>query len=735
VLALVVDETGHVAEVEVVTPQDPELDRRAVDAARRFEFEPARRGDAPLRVKIQYAYVFEAAPPPPPAEIEPAPAPPALEAKPAPALPPPPVPADQLDEFEGTATVDAPPREVTRRTIATEEIRRMPGTRGDVLRSIEVMPGVARTSLDSGDPILRGAGFNESLTVLNGTPVPFLYHFGGLTSFLSSRMVSKLDLYPGNFSVRYGRVAGGVIEVQARDPDSERLRLALDLSLIDSAAFVEVPIGDRTGVAAAVRRSNIDFVFENLVPKDAYSVVAAPVYYDYQLFAVHRFSRDTRLRLLAYGSRDTLKLLFSDPNDEDPGLTGDLEGKLEFHRVGLELEGKPFGGLTSKVSATVGRVNILQRIGALEQDFDGNELISRGELAAELLPSLRLMVGADFVGVFAAGRFRGPLPGSFEGDPREGDALGSQRTISDVDNSINGIRGAGYLELGYNPVSELLITPGVRVDYFDEFSAWTVDPRLSARYELTPSTAVKAGVGKFTQSPEFWQVLPSVGNPNLKPYYALQTSAGFEQKIGEGGKVGVEGFYKRMEDYVVGTPEREEPHYLNTGGGRIYGGEVSGELRTRSKGSYYLAYTLSRSERRQNDESDYRLFDRDQTHVLSLVGSQGLGKGWEVGARFRYVSGNPTTPITGSVYDARTGVYIPTYGAVNSDRNPAFHQLDLRVEKSWKAGPVTLAAYLELQNAYNSKNQEGYRYSYDYSKRESVSGLPLFPNLGLRGEL
>jgi hypothetical protein len=50
-------------------------------------------------------------------------------------------------------------------------------------------------------------------------------------------------------------------------------------------------------------------------------------------------------------------------------------------------------------------------------------------------------------------------------------------------------------------------------------------------------------------------------------------------------------------------------------------------------------------------------------------------------------------------------------------------------------GPAKLAAYLDVQNVYMAENAEGYRYSFDYRKREAVSGLSLFPNLGLRGEL
>jgi len=274
----------------------------------------------------------------------------------------------------------------------------------------------------------------------------------------------------------------------------------------------------------------------------------------------------------------------------------------------------------------------------------------------------------------------------------------------------------------------------VRVDHYGEIKDTSVDPRVAMRFELTPTTALKGGIGYYSQPPQSWQSIPGVGNPDLKHFRALQTSAGVEQKLGERGKVTAEGFYKRVEDIVIGTANREAPEFVNQGQGRIYGGELSGEAHWRSEGFAYLAYTLSRSERRRQGE-DWRLFDSDQTHVLSLAASQGLGRGWTVGLRFRVVSGNPNTPVTGATYDVRTGVYLPTYGATNSKRDKTFNQLDARVEKAWHVGPAKVAVYLDVQNVYIAQNAEGYRYSFDYSKREQVSGLMLFPNLGLRGEL
>ena len=735
-LALTIDEAGHVLESAILESGGERFDQSALTAVQQFEFEPARRNGVPVAAKIRYRYVFPAASapaalgatrgaPPEAASAPPVPAP--IEA-------PNTTTAGALDEFSEVATVEAPPREPTRRSISGEVLTEMPGTRGDALRSIEVLPGVGRTSLNNGDPILRGAGQDESQSYLNGVPVPFLYHFGGLTSFFNSRYIEQVDLYPGNFSTRYGRVSGGVVEVRSKDPRSDGFHAGADLNLIDSSAFVSSRVTPRASFALSARRSNIDLVFAKLVPKDAYSVVAAPLYYDYQAIGAYHIDARNTLRVLGYGSRDSLELLFSHPNDEDPSLSGKLAGTIGFHRLQLELDSKLADSARQNLSVTVGHLAASQQIGALEQVISGTELHARSEWRVELLPELNATFGADFYGQFLGGRYHGPAPDQYEGNPSDQGSLLTRRTVSTVLPSFNVVRPGAYLEFGLRPARRLLLVPGVRADYYGDVNHSSLDPRLSARYEVSRGLTFKSGAGYYSQAPQYWQALAVVGNPRIEPYRALQTSLGFEARVGDTLKFGAEGFYKRLEHRIVGTKGGVEPHFVNDGDGRIYGVELSTEYRP-APGSYaYVAYTLSRSERRDGD-GPYRLFDHDQPHILSLAAGQNLGRGWSVGGRFRFISGDPTTAVVGSVFDARSGIYVPQYGPVNGERDPAFQQLDVRVEKKWTIGSGLLSVYLDVLNAYNAKNPQGYRYSFDFSKKEPVSGLGVFPNLGLKGEL
>ena len=148
----------------------------------------------------------------------------------------------------------------------------------------------------------------------------------------------------------------------------------------------------------------------------------------------------------------------------------------------------------------------------------------------------------------------------------------------------------------------------------------------------------------------------------------------------------------------------------------------------------WVAYTYQRSLRTDRPDEDERLFDFDQPHILTAVASYTFEYDWVLGARFRLVSGNPNTPIIGGLFDSKSDVYLPVYGATNRERFQVFHQLDIRLDKTWTFDEWTLNTYLDVQNVYNQANQEGWRYNYNFKEKQIISGLPILPILGLKGE-
>jgi outer membrane receptor for ferrienterochelin and colicin len=307
-----------------------------------------------------------------------------------------------------------------------------------------------------------------------------------------------------------------------------------------------------------------------------------------------------------------------------------------------------------------------------------------------------------------------------------------------VEKRASAYQPAAFGELRWEPVPGLAILPGFRADWFSPIRAWSVQPRLGARYALGESTTVKAGVGLYAQPPQPEESDEDFGNADLPAERSVHVSAGVERRLADGVDLDVTAFHKSLDRLVVRNPantyDAEAPPYVAEGEGRIYGVEALLRARLGDRLSGWLAYTFQRSFREDGFGRPERRFDFDQPHILTAVATWEFARAWSAGARFRLVSGNPTTPITGAIYDAASGTWVPTYGEVNADRLPAFHQLDLRVDRTWTKETWKLALYLDVQNAYNRGNVEGYTYRADYSERRPLTGLPILPILGLSAE-
>jgi TonB family protein len=797
-LELTISAEGVVTDARVVTPVGRGFDEAAVAAARRFVFEPATRDGEPVGARIRYRYVFELQDAPEPVDEAPRPGGirgVVLDTSDDPVgaaevviissdetttrramtgesgefrfdeLPPGTyrvtVFADEYADFrqeeevtEGevitlryriepleddaifsaTAVVDAPPREVVRRSISREELTRIPGTRGDALRTVELLPGVGRPAFGGGQLIVRGSSPGDSEVLLDGISVPLLYHFGGLTSFFNSRLLERIDFYPGNFSARFGRKLGGVLEVESRDPAEDGFHGVLDVNLIDSSLYVEAPIGDEFGIAVGARRSYIDFWFENVIPSDLFDVVAAPVYYDYQLIASWRPTEEDTIRALVYGSSDAFSVIFSNPSDANPLVRGNLDLSTQFHRLYLAWKRELSEDVDQDVQLSAGPTLLDFSLGP-DLRFDATfwQIALRAEWRARLTRGVRLIGGLDVNWVPSEATFRGPPPSQGEGNPM---MMLNRDGIAETSFEGFAYRPALYAEADLRPFDELQVILGLRLDYYREITSWSFDPRLTTIVSVTDTDRIKAGAGIFSQPPEFQESSEALGNPNLRPIHALHLGLGYERDIDEGITAGVELFYKHLWDRVVGTENGAPPRFVNDGIGRIYGLELAARVEPEGRRWFgFLSYTLSRSERRDGPGEPWRLFDFDQTHIFSVAGVVRLGRGWEVGATFRLVSGNPTTPIAFAEFDNNSSTYNPFYGATNSDRNPFFHRLDLRVEKLWDFEDWKLALYLDVQNVYNATNPEGVAYQFDFRRGAEIPGLPIIPSLGVRGEL
>jgi hypothetical protein len=373
----------------------------------------------------------------------------------------------------------------------------------------------------------------------------------------------------------------------------------------------------------------------------------------------------------------------------------------------------------------------------------------RLELAQKLARWVTLNAGVDINGGVALVKLRVPAP-SLAGHPENGPF--STRPFREFEFDSSFSRPAAYVEAEIVPNANARIVPGVRVDYAFDSDQIDVSPRVSGRYDIVkefPRSTVKGGVGLYYQPPQFQEAIEPFGTAGVKSNRSVHYGLGVEQELTKQLEVSVEGFYKDLDQLVVSSPRLGGQEYANDGTGYAAGGELLLKYKPDERFFGWAAYTLSRSARMDAPDEEEYLTPWDQTHVLTVLGSIKVGRGWEVGARFRLVSGNLVTPIVcnpeeagcianrlNAIYHAPSTTYSPlAFGSDNSERLPMFHQLDIRGDKTWKFKTWQMSLYIDIQNVYNHGNTEGLSYNYNYTKREFVTGLPFLPSIGLRGEL
>ncbi|MEP6652130.1 MAG: TonB family protein [Myxococcales bacterium] len=643
--------------------------------------------------------------------------------------------------FDVTVTAEAPRKEVNRTILPSAVIEKVPGTAGDPLNVVASLPGVARTPLAGGEIVVRGAAPEDTQILVNGTVVPNIYHFGGLRSVIPVGMLEGIDFQPGSFNSYYGRAIGGIIDVRIKKLNPPRLGGYVDVSLLDAGLYLEAPIGPKAAVAVAARRSYIDVLLGSGNAEDTgVNLVTAPVYYDYQLVANYRPAPAHDLRLMVFGSDDRLAILFTKPGDLSLQSTSNrFNQKQSFYRSLLEYRYVPASKLENSFQAAIGRDVADFSLGSVVFNVSTDTVHVRDTLRWKAARYLTAVAGIDFLYQRWNGLARLPAI------PKEGAPPGNPDFGQLVETRVDSVgtwSPGWYGELELTPIDRLFISAGVRADYFSRISQSTWAPRLIARYGVLPTLTLKGGTGLYYQEPQFDETDPNFGNPRVKAERAAHVSVGLEWKPLPYFTLDGTAFYKDLSNMISATDATVNDNgvtrplrFDNGGVGRVKGFELMARSQFTNRFAGWVAYTLSRSERRDSGVPDYRLFDFDQTHILAAVASYQLPGNWQVGGRFRYVTGTPQTPVVGSIFNSLSDQYDPIYGAPNSARTPAFSQLDIRVDKKWIHRGWTSTMYVDLQNVYNRANPEGFSYNHDFTQKGITRGLPVLTIVGFKAEL
>ncbi len=613
-----------------------------------------------------------------------------------------------------------------KQTLTREELARIPGSAGDPMKAVQSLPGVTTVDDGSSAPAVRGARPEDNAYYVDFLPVGYLFHLGGFASTFNPELIRRFDLASAAWSPEYGDVVGAVFDISLRNPRSDRIGGKADISLLGASLLVEGPIGENLSFFIAGRRSWFDLITKTAEDKEEGVTYTVPVYHDSQGRLLWTLNAEHRLRLDFATAGDTLDFTArpdSKIGQREPVLVGNSSTRQSYRSFAASWDGD-FGTLASnqlalgqmvvRDYARVGSAGFFDAQATTTYLREQLRLAWSGEHATTLGGSLNSrLVDLDL-------DFQDPRCTEF--DPNC-DLTSAGRVRSRQKTRQN--QADLYAHHRWRLGPAWTATGGARVSRDDYSKETFAEPRLGVEWNWSAQTLVSLGWGKHNQAPAIDQNLRELGNPGLKHLRSTHRVLGVQQTLADGWSWRAEVYDKTFVGYALSDPVL---NYRNGGSGTAQGFELLIKKEATAKLSGFFSLSVSKARRRNDTTGEQFRFDYDQPVIASLVGQYKQSDAWTWGAKWGYHTGSPYTPVvdTGFYADGRVR---PVYGAINSQRVPAYHRLDLRVDRKYSPA---LTGYFELINAYARKNVAGYSYSADFKTREEVYQLPLLPSFGLQ---
>ena len=603
----------------------------------------------------------------------------------------------------------------------------------DVLRALQLMPGVeARNDYNAGMNV-RGGEADQNLILLDGYPVYNPFHFGGLFGTFIDPAVGRVEMQTGGFPARYGGRLSSVFDVQSAEDGRRGVHGTSEISLVATSLSLGGALGAHGSWLVAGRRTYADQAV-NLVKKNAFPYH----FYDVETHLAYTLPGGIRLGATVYGGDDVLHIESTDTLD-----VGQRQRVVWGNRVGGVTISKAFGSPRLLGDSVV----LEQRVSRSLFDLDAK--LSGGGFS--LTSSVHDTRAGGSIVAYSAGRTH--AIGYEVAGQRLHYSVNYPVPLVPMDSLSQSVQSASaYIDELWRLTSRLLVQGGVRYERIAGMGKGSFLPRVSLKYFVTPDLALTAAVGDYSQwirslarediplrPVDYWVGIDSVMPMSRARHYIV----GMEQWLSSSRMFRVEGFYKRYDQLLdpnpFDDPQRRGDEFLPMTG---WSTGVDVLLRQFESGRFggWMSYTYTLNSRL--DVNGYKFFpSQDRRHDVNVVGSWRLPK-YTLAARFNLATGTPYTKITGEfdrvLYDPARHVYTTNQlqflaGPRNAERLPLSQRLDVSVARTYQPRGMTITPYLSVMNLYNAHNVFGY--AFDYTQvpptRVSFPQLPIFPTIGM----
>jgi hypothetical protein len=633
----------------------------------------------------------------------------------------------QLEEFEVIANkqgMDLRKPEMSTATLPMKTIRQIPAMMGevDLIKAIQLLPGVQATSEGSSSFSVRGGSGDQNLILLDEATVYNASHLMGFFSVFNNDAINSVKIYKGDIPGWAGGRLASLLDVRMNEGNNKRFGVSGGIGLLSSRLTVEGPIQkDKSSFILSGRRSYFD-LFTSLSGNE--DIKDTKLYF-YDLNGKVNFTlgEKDRLYFSGYSGRDVY----------DNDFAGMAFGNRTFTSRWNHLFSQK---IFSNLSLIYSKYDYKLDFSSTESNdyiwkYDMNDAGFKYDLGFLISSHFELKSGFQWA-------FHTMHPGtvSSTGNDFEPYILQTKKSAE----------GAAYLQAEQRIGERIVLRYGLRWSLFanrgidtvyvyndqyeetglktygnGDYFNWQngLEPRFGMSFLINESSSLKAS---YARTRQYYQVATNStsgtpldlwfsSSPNVKPQVSDQWSIGYNrflnnQKI----ELSAEIYYKDMQNTIdfKDHPElyfnRELEGELRFGKSYAYGAEVMAMLNFK-KINGWVSYTYTRSERKIDEvaEGDWFTSPFEKPHAVNLVLNYQHNKKNSFGLNWVYASGQPATfPVGRMEYG---NVILPIYSDRNTERFPAYHRLDLSYThklRNW--GKVERELNFSLYNAYGRHN-------------------------------
>ena len=603
-----------------------------------------------------------------------------------------------------TSTIDVSPELLANLPTLSGEV--------DLFKSLELLPGVNKSSDISSGLYIRGGSPDQTLTLVDGVIVYNPAHLGNIASTFNSNAISDLRLIKGAFPAEYGGRLSSVLDIKLRSGTKEKNKGTIGVGIINSYATFEGPLKENSTYMLSGR-----YMYYDIIQKNFNNNSTVPLYNFFDINAKVNYT-------LSENNIISISGLYSKDHAYNPPKSADTDYEMDWKNVNLSLNWLQVNKKSLLLNSIVSFINyeFSSKIGVNPNTITPYTYYSNPNLTdfyfrqnaeIKLLQNHTFKTGFDIALHNYDILYSDVYNEVLEKDPFAG-------------KDINAIEAALYFQSESNFTDYLSANFGGRLYYFNSQRLLRFEPRIAASYQINKNLIMK---GAFAIANQFLHLivrnditLPTdlwyPSTKNIKPSKATQYVFGFDSYWFDRDYIFTfEGFYKEMKNlYEFKNAPQLNPlvdsieDQFTAGQGEAYGLEFFiNKMKGRFSG--WLGYTLSWSVR-QFDELNggkkyYSKYDR--RNDFSIVLSYSLLEGLNLGLTWIYATGQRYTLPPGQFIFDPIGIggneeIQFNYTGINTTNFPDYHKLDLNVNYSFKMFNADFKAYINLYNVYNRHN-------------------------------